>query len=322
MRTHGWPPFLLALAILSILPMQANGGCTDSLRQCLDGCARGLADCRNTNYLCAVHNTNCKSKCEVQQRNFVRVGGHKKISDYARESIWSGYPEMKRAIDLINNDIDSGLIDYALFPLQEYYHTRGTPTSIRKIPRDDMGTPQYWLLLKIYGYDYDSYFHGTAYGTSDKRNRGVPTLPPGIGEWYFARGLTHRSSTNEGDLLGALYIGAVGDPRGAAPIGDGSYLTMPAVRDRVRKMLERGMHLPKRRKEAYKLGYIYETLCPQCAPRLPRRDFRARDGNLVDLSLGVLSRVVGKPYDTLYENVVGVGCEFPLQIRQAGRTAK
>ena len=303
-------PFCLALTCaFSATPAQGNG-CVDRLQPCLDRCAEQLADCQDTDYICNLQNTHCKNSCEGEHQARISTRG-KKISEYARDCIWVNYPKMQDAIDLINAGVFSGLIDYALYPRQGYSSPRGIPTSVDKIAKSDMDTPEYFLLLKIW--DPESYIFRP--GPDVFGSRGVPSPLPGTGEWYFAKGLKFDSSTNENDLLNAFYIGAVGDPAGAEPIIDGSYLKLRPVRRRVMQMMQRG-GVPKGREPVYKLAYLYETLCPQCEPGVYAPDLRIRDRNLTELTAGVLSRIIGAPYGTLYENLTGADSRFPIRLRR------
>ena len=45
-------------------------------------------------------------------------------------------------------------------------------------------------------------------------------------------------------------------------------------------------------------------------------DFRIRDRNLTVMTAGVLSRMIGAPYGTLYENLVGEDSRFPVRLRR------
>ena len=225
---------------------------------------------------------------------------------------------MQEAIDLINSNyadndsVDDVLIDYAMYPDQGYYSPRGIPTSIDKIAKSDMDTPHYWLLLKIYT-DDDYSFFADEYGNP---GRGVPPPPsPPSGVWFFAKGLRDNNPDSESDLLKALYIAAVGDPTGAEPIIDGTYLNVRPVRRRVMQLMQRG-EVPQSREAAYKLAYLYQTLCPQCEPGIYAPDFRIRDRNLTVMTAGVLSRMIGEPYGKLYENLVGEDSRFPIRLRR------
>ena len=202
----------------------------------------------------------------------------KRISDEARNRIWKNYPEMQGAIDLINDNVDDGLIMYAMWPVQEYYDPRGVPTSIDKIPREDMDTPQYWLLLKIWNNSYNSTFEGERF--LDGSNAGIPTLSfdDNKGVWYFARGLKSGSSTNESDLLKALYIGATGSPDGAEPIINGTFMDVPGVREKVREWREEFNFAPHSDEGNHLLAYNLNIL----------RNADFRDKELVELSLGLL----------------------------------
>ncbi len=196
----------------------------------------------------------------------------KRISDEARNRIWANYPEMQGAIDLINDDVFEGLIDYAMYPSQGYSDPRGIPTSIRKIPREDIGTPHYWLLLKIYEDNYNYYAD-----EGGNPGMGVPPPPsPPSGVWYFARGLRDNSPDNESDLLKALYIGATGSPQGAEPIINGTFMNVPRVREKVREWRERNqLSSDLDEEEHLLLAYNLNVL----------RAVRFRDEELVELSL-------------------------------------
>ena len=155
---------------------------------------------------------------------------------------------MQGAIELINRNVDDIFIKYALHPNQNYSDPRHVPVSIDKTPTEDMDTPHYWLLLKIWstlyqgtfyhwlllkiwGDDYNLTFDGIR--SLDGSNAGIPTLPPETGVWYFARGLKSSSCTSEADLLKALYIAALGDPKWAEPIIKGTLVDVPGVREKV-----------------------------------------------------------------------------------------
>ena len=166
-----------------------------------------------------------------------------------------------------------------MYPDQGYYSPRGIPTSIDKIPTSDMDTPHYWLLLKIWGNGYNLTFDGRR--SLDGSNSGVPTLPPGTGEWYFARGLKSRSSTNESDLLKALYIAAVGDPAPVEPIINGTFMDAPGVREKVREWKEKYNFAPHSDEGNHLLAYNVNIL--------RKADFR--DKELVELSLAMLDEL-------------------------------
>ena len=200
------------------------------------------------------------------------------ISDEARNRIWANYPEMQGAIDLINRGAFGGLIDYALYPNQGYSDPRGIPTSVRKIPRDDMDTPHYWLLLKIH--------EGRAYNLIANEfgdpGLGIPPPPyPPSGVWYFARGLRTGSPDNESDLLKALYIGATGSPQGAEPIINRTFMNVPGVEERAEEW-RRSSPNPNALSDegANHFAYLLMTLVDT------NEEFIDRE--LVDLSLGIL----------------------------------
>ncbi len=222
----------------------------------------------------------------------------KRISDEARNRIWKNYPQMQGAIDLINRGAFEGLIDYALYPNQGYYDPRGIPTSVRKIPRGDMDTPHYWLLLKI--------LEGDGYNIFADNNGepflGVPPPPsPPSGVWYFARGLRTGSPDNESNLLKALYIGATGSPDGAEPIINGTFMNVSGVREKVREWREEydfaphsdeGNHLL-----AYNLNILREAIFPNT------EHFKGRE--LVELSLLGLEDFYDEVYSPEKSNIYG-----------------
>ena len=275
-------PLGLALACAFVVP-QAQGNNCNRLQPCLERCAKDLADCQDTDYICKGENTNCKKSCQGQHEARISTRG-KKISQYARDCIWANYPEMQGAINLINRNyaddesVDDVLIDYAMYPDQGYYSPRGISTSIDKISSGDMDTPHYWLLLKIYNTDDYNVF-------ADKDGnpgRGVPPPPyPPSGVWFFAKGLRDNNPDSESDLLKALYIAAVGDPAGAEAIIDGTFMDVPGVRERAEQW-RRNSPRPDSLSEEGALHYAYllKTLVDT------NEDFVDRE--LVDLSLGIL----------------------------------
>lgn len=92
-----------------------------------------------------------------------------------------------------------------------------------------MGSPHYWLLLKIYE-DDDYNFFATDVGDP---GLGVPPPPyPPSGVWFFAKGLRDNNPDSEADLLKALYIAALGDPKWAEPIINGTFMDVPGVREK------------------------------------------------------------------------------------------
>ena len=264
-------PLGLALACTFAVP-QAQGNNCNRLQPCLERCAKDLADCQDTDYICKGENTNCKKSCQGQHQARISTSG-KTISDYARDCIWANYPEMQGAIDLINDDVFEGLIDYAMYPSQEYSDPRGIPTSIRKIPREDMGTPHYWLLLKIYEDNYNYYAD-----EGGNPGMGVPPPPyPPSGVWFFAKGLRENNPDSESDLLKALYIAAVGDPQPVEPIINGTFMDVPGVREKVREW-EKNNFAPHSDEGNHLLAYHVNIL--------RKADFR--DKELVELSLAML----------------------------------
>ena len=276
---------------------------------CLAGCAAERTACADSDYRCNEARTFCEFDCGGARDAYDARNARLKISDRARDTIWADYPAMQGAVYLINQD-NGRMAEYALFPSQGYSSPRNIPTSVDKIRTARMRTPQYWLLLRIY--------RGSTNGFADARSdRGVPPLPPGTGVWYFARGLM-TGVDNEEDLVRALYMGARGDPGGAEPILSGAYMEMPAVRNRVMRLFGRD-GLPRGREAVYKLAYLYETLCPDCAPGADAGDFQTEDRVLAVLAAGALSRLVGGPYPALYRNMVGGDCGFPVNLRREER---
>ena len=311
-------------------------GYGSTLKRCMDEVAAKRAACTDSDYRCNEAKIYGEQDCRTaDDRRADRSRGWK-IPARARDTIWAGYPEMQEAIDLINRGAFIGLTTYALFPDQGYSDPRNIPTSVKKIRRSEMRTPEYWLLLRLYGYTELSangwlgWISEYSYKGGD---RGIPILPSGTGVSYFAKGLAYASKTQgrgygrgyreetviipspdaEADLLKALYMGARGAPEGADAIVNGSYLGMPTVRTRVMQLL-RGEGKPGGREESYKLAYLYETLCPQCGPGVYQADFHTEDRALVKLAAGALSSIVGTPYQTLYENLAGSDCEFPVSL--------
>ena len=268
-------PLGLALACTFAVP-QAQGNNCNRLQPCLDRCAKELADCQDTDYLCNIENTHCKERCQEQHEARISMKG-KKISHYARDCIWANYPEMQGAINLINRKADYGLIDYAMYPNQEISNPRNIPVTTKKIPKNDMDTPHYWLLLRIC-YPGTRTYKLIFEGSHD--HLGIPTPIPGTGVWYFARGLKSRSPDNESDLLKALYIAAVGDPQPVEPIINGTFMDVPGVREKVREWKEKGLtdHLDQSDEWIHLLAYHRNILT--------KADFR--DKELVELSLGML----------------------------------
>ncbi len=222
----------------------------------------------------------------------------KKISDEARDRIWKNYPEMRDVINMINAGKGRNHLDYALFPNQEISNLRNLPIMTDKIPKDDMGTPQYWLLVRIDNPGTRSYnllFDGR------HDHLGVPPLSPHTGVWYFARSLKSRSSTNESDLLKALYIGATGSPQGAEPIINGTFMNVSGVREKVREWREEydfaphsdeGNHLL-----AYNLNILREAIFPNT------EHFKGRE--LVELSLLALEDFYDEVYSPEKSNIYG-----------------
>ena len=262
----------LCLVLACALPAaQAQDNNCNRLQPCLDRCAKELADCQDTDYICKGENTNCKKSCQGQHQARISTRG-KTISQYARDCIWANYPEMQGAIDLINDDVFEGLIDYAMYPSQGYSDPRGIPTSIRKIPREDMGTPHYWLLLKIYEDNYNYYAD-----ESGNPGMGVPPPPyPPSGVWFFAKGLRENNPDSESDLLKALYIAAVGDPAPVEAIIDGTFMNVPGVREKVREWREKNQLSSNLDEEEHLLlAYNLNIL----------RKANFRDKELVELSL-------------------------------------
>ena len=298
-------------------------GYTSPFQACMDDCATKRAGCKDTRYKCEEARKFCEYDCRGNGK-----GESGKISHRARNTIWANYPEMLDAIDLINAG-NNRMVSYALYPSEGYYSPRGIPTSVRKVPREDRRTPQYWLLLKL----VDVALNYVNYNSLADENggEGIRPLPPNTGVWYFSRGLRIKTekdnigvanyyryvdswqAENEFDLLRALYMGASGDPGGAEAIIDGSYLKMPSVRRRLMQMMG-GEGMPRGREAVYKLAYLYETLCPQCAPGTYAPDFQTEDRNLVELAAGALSKFNRHPYRVLYENLAGADCEFPIQL--------
>ena len=275
-------PLGLALACTFAVP-QAQGNNCNRLQPCLERCAKELADCQDTDYICKGENTNCKKSCQGQHQARISTSG-KKISDYARDCIWANYPEMQGAIDLINRNyeddesVDDVLIDYAMYPDQGYYSPRGIPTSIDKIPTSDMDTPHYWLLLKIYNTDDYNVF------ADADGNPGLSVPPPPYppsGVWFFAKGLRENNPDSESDLLKALYIGATGSPQGAEPIINGTFAQVPGVRERAEEWRRRSPNPNAWSDEgANHYAYLLMTLVDT------NEEFK--DRGLVELSLGIL----------------------------------
>ena len=96
---------LLCLALACALPAaQAQENNCNRLSPCLERCAKELADCQDTDYICNLQNTHCKNSCQGAHKARISSRG-KKISQYARDCIWANYPEMQGAIDLIRKSI-------------------------------------------------------------------------------------------------------------------------------------------------------------------------------------------------------------------------
>ena len=271
-------PLGLALACAFAVP-QAQGNNCNRLQPCLERCAKDLADCQDTDYICKGENTNCKKSCQGQHQARISTRG-KKISQYARDCIWANYPEMQGAIDLINRNyaddesVDDVLIDYAMYPDQGYYSPRGISTSIDKISSGDMDTPHYWLLLKIHTDDYN--FFADADGDPGLDVPPPPSPPSGV--WFFAKGLRDNNPDSESDLLKALYIAAVGDPQPVEPIINGTFMDVPGVREKVREWKEKYNFAPHSDEGNHLLAYNVNIL--------RKADFR--DKELVELSLAML----------------------------------
>ena len=283
-------PLGMALTCAMLVP-QAWGNNCDQRPACLERCAKELAEREDTDYICQGENKNCKNRCEGNHEARISRRG-KKISDYARDCIWANYPEMQGAIDLINDKVFSGLIDYAMYPNQGYSSPRGIPTSIEKIPRTDMGTAHYWLLLKIYdiGYNY------LADETGDP-GAGVPPPPyPPSPVWFFAKGLRKNNPDSESDLLKALYIAALGDPKWAEPVINGTFMDVPGVREKVTEWKEKHNFAPYSHEMNHFLAYNLNLL--------RKADFR--DKELVELSLLALRDLFnnGHEKENVYSRIV------------------
>ena len=216
----------------------------------------------------------------------VAYAQEKLISDEARDRIWANYPEMQDVVDLINEDENlrgtgrtmSQFIQYALYPDQGISNRDNIAITTRKVPIEDMDTPHYWLLLKIYPRNV---FNNSA---DDNGNPGVGVPPPPSppsGVWYFARGLRDDSPDNESDLLKALYIGATGSPEGAEPIINGTFAEVPGVRERAEEWRRSSPNPDALSEEgANYYAYLLLTLVDT------NEEFINRE--LVDLSLGML----------------------------------
>ena len=84
-------PLGLALACAFVVP-QAQGNNCNRLQPCLERCAKELADCQDTDYICKGENTNCKEELPGATSSAHLHERGKKISDYARDCIWANYP--------------------------------------------------------------------------------------------------------------------------------------------------------------------------------------------------------------------------------------
>ena len=273
---------LLWCGVLYAAPL--FGACVGSyvyvspFERCMNDSAAKLAACTDSDYRCNEARVIREYDCKAAEGR--RSARKLKISERARNTIWANYPEMQGAIDLINEDENlrgtgrtmSQFIEYALYPNQGISNRNNIAITTRKVPREDMRTPQYWLLLKIY--------RGRAYNLI--AGRGVPPPPPSpLAGWYFARGLRDNSPDNESDLLKALYIAATGSPEGAEPIINGTFMDVPGVRERA-EVWRRNSPRPDALSQegAYHLAYLLMTLVD--------RDEEFGDAELVDLSLGML----------------------------------
>ena len=315
----GWGPLCAAPLFAECV------GYTSPFQTCMDGCATERANCKDTRYKCEEARKFCEFACKGKGN-----GDGGKISHRARTTIWSDYPEMLFVIDVTNSGRRAWRFDYAMYPSEGYYSPKGIPTSIRKVPRAHMRTPQYWLLLKAADAAWGNPIGYTSLSEMNG-SRDIPPLPPDTGVWYFSRGLRTKVEKDyigvanyyrwverwlpesEWDLLRALYMGATGDSGGAEAIIDGSYLKMSAVRRRVMQLMQTG-GVPQGREAVYKLAYLYETLCRECEPGRYAPNFHTEDRNLVELAAGALSKFDRHPYGLLYENLAGADCKFPIQL--------
>lgn len=234
------------------------------------------------------------------------------IPHCARDTIWDGLPRMQAAIDLINDQRSRNYTDYVMFPNSEFGDIYNRGTTLRKIPREDMATPQYWLLLKKYtgrmylgtgpeefgggreavSISYDRYFAAgerlredpTLIKYTGLHHAGIPPLAPNTGLWHFARSLMVTNEEAEADLLKALFIGATGSPDGAQAIIDSSFRDMPNVRAKVREWEKDHDFAPYSDEGNLLAGYVTLALLGE-----DERRKTLEDRNLFELTLGMLS---------------------------------
>ena len=268
--------------------MPVFGKCVSTYVSPFEGCmndsAAMHAACTDSDYRCNEARITREYDCKRAEEGRSARDSQLKISERARDTIWANYPEMRDVIDLINEDETlrgtgrtmSEFIKYELYPNRGISNRNNIKITTRKVPREDMRTPQYWLLLKIWGDGYNLTFDGER--SLDDSNAGVPTLPPNTGVWYFARGLRSRSPDNESDFLKAWYIGATGSPEGAEAIINGTFMDVPGVWQRVRGWSEEFNFAPFSDEGNHLLAYNINIL----------REANFRGCELVELSLGML----------------------------------
>lgn len=176
--------------------------------------------------------------------------------------IWDAYPNMLRAIQIINDpELNNLYLGHVMLRETNFADPGQKIIPPKKIPESEMHTPQYWLLAKL-ALDNRTYTRIANIAAGEKTSKqDVPVLHD-KGVLNFAQGMRADLSREQREelLLKALYIGATGSENGANPILDGSYMRRPEVMAKVKEWKEKHNYAPHSNEGNHLSAYLSITL--------------------------------------------------------------